>query len=124
MPRIDLVLFQESDGTVPLADWLDGLTKHARVKCLARLERLRVFGHDLRRPVANYLGDDIYELRAKHLGVNYRMLYFFHGQSVVVVSHGFSKQGAKVPKQELDRAIHRKKVFRQSPSAHSFRLES
>ncbi|GAB4327182.1 MAG: hypothetical protein Kow0074_22360 [Candidatus Zixiibacteriota bacterium] len=124
MPRIDLILFQESDGKVPLEGWLDSLTKHARVKCLERLERLREFGHDLRRPIADYLGDNIYELRAKHLGVNYRMLYFFHGQSVVVVSHGFSKREAKVPKRELDCAIDRKERFRQSPSAHSFRLES
>lgn len=124
MPRIDLILFQESDGSVPFEEWLEGLSKHARVKCLDRLERLREFGHDLRRPVADYLGDDIYELRTKHLGVNYRMLYFFHGQLVVVVSHGFSKQEAKVPKQELDRAIDRRNMFRQSPSAHSFRLES
>jgi len=56
---------------VPLVDWLDGLTPNARVKCLALLARLEGFGHDLRRPIADYLGDDIYELRAKHQGVNY-----------------------------------------------------
>ena len=120
----ELVLFQENDSSVPLLEWLDSLTPKARLKCLARLERLEEFGHDLRRPIADYLGDDIYELRAKHLGVNYRMLYFFHGTAVVVVSHGLSKQEAKVPKREIERAVDRKNRFRSSPSSHSFRLES
>ncbi len=124
MPAIDLILFKENDGSVPLLDWLDGLTQKARVKCLARLERLEEFAHELRRPVADYLGEDIYELRAKHQGVNYRMLYFFHGTTAVVVSHGLSKPEARVPKREIERAVDRKNRFRSSPSGHSFRLES
>ena len=55
-------------------------------KCFVRLERLEEMGHELRRPEAENLGDDIYELRAKHLGVNYRMIYFFHGKAAVVVT--------------------------------------
>ncbi|MFY9825388.1 MAG: type II toxin-antitoxin system RelE/ParE family toxin [Thermoanaerobaculia bacterium] len=34
----------------------------------------------------------MYELRAKHQGVNYRLLYFFHGQSAIVLAHGVVKQ--------------------------------
>lgn len=101
MPRADLILFRESDGTVPLMDWLDGLIPKARDKRLVRLERLEEFGHELRRPGADYLEDDIYELRAKHLGVNYRMLYFFHGTKIVVVSHDFSKQELKCRSRRL-----------------------
>lgn len=123
MPRVDLILFQEADGTVPLIDWLDELISKARDICLERLERLEEFGHELRRPHAEYLGDDIYELRAKHLGVNYRMLFFFHGTRAVVISHGFSKQESKVPKREIDRAIRRMNEFCAAPERHSARLE-
>lgn len=124
MPRVELILFQESDGTVPVVDWLDGLPSGARAKCFALLNCLGEFGHKLRRPIADYLGDDICELRAKHQGINHRMLYFFHETVAVVVSHGFAKQEAKVPQREIDRAIDRKNQFRDAPLSHSFRLES
>lgn len=120
MPRIDLILYQEDDGTVPLLDWLDGLVTKARDKCLVRLERLEEFGHELRRPEAEYLGDDIYELRVKNAGVNYRMLYFFRGTKIVVVSHGISKQQSKVPKKEIHLATRRMKEFRAAPKSHTF----
>jgi phage-related protein len=123
VPRVDLILYQEDDGTVPILEWLDGLVPRTRDKCLVRLEHLEEYGHELRRPEADYLRNDIYELRAKHLGVNYRMLYFFHGTKVVVVSHGFSKQASKVPKQEIDIAVRRMIEFRAAPTEHSFRPE-
>ena len=120
MPKVRLVLFQETDGAVPLRDWLDGLPRKATDKCLVRLERLEELGHELRRPEADLLRDGIYELRTKHQRVNYRMLYFFHGQEAVVVSHGFSKQQAQVPPREIDLALRRKAEFEKNPEAHTF----
>src|SRR6266487_1056655 len=76
MPRTELIFFKESDGATPLVDWFDSLQQKARAKCFVRLERLEAMGHELRRPEAENLGEGIYELRAKHQGVNYRMLYF------------------------------------------------
>lgn len=124
MPRVDLILFRETDGTVPFLEWVDGLTPYARAKCLALLSRLKECGHELRRPIADYLGDGIYELRGKYHGINFRMLYFFHGTVAVVVSHGFVKQEAKVPQREIDLALNRKSEYDDSPASHSFRLES
>jgi hypothetical protein len=40
----------------------------------------------------DYLRDDIYELRASHQGIHYRMLYFFHGTAAIIVSHGLIKE--------------------------------
>jgi hypothetical protein len=64
-------------------EWFESLPQKARLACIARIELLKARGHELRRPHADYLRDDIYELRAKHQGVNYRLLYFFHGQGAV-----------------------------------------
>ena len=114
---------QDDDRAAPLRDWFAELVPKARAKCQARLEMLAQLGHELRRPVADYLRDDIHELRAKHLNVNYRMLYFFHGQTAVVVSHGFTKQQAKVPDREIELAIRRKKAFEANPTRHSFEGE-
>ena len=104
---------------MPLLGWLDGLIEKARAKCLVRIERLAELGHELRRPEADYLRDEIYELRARHAGINYRILYFFHGSEAVVVSHGITKQRAELPPREIDLAIHRKQTFERNPRAHT-----
>ena len=119
MPQTRLVLFQEDDGTVPLLNWLDELGPKAKVKCRLRLERLKLLGHELRRPEADYLRDGIYELRVSLQGRQYRMLYFFHGSIAAVVSHGLIKE-RDVPPQEIDRAVQRKSRFLKNPAAHIF----
>ena len=121
MPRTEVVFFKETDGSVPFLTWLAHLQGLAREKCLLRLDRLGELGHELRRPVAENLGAGIYELRAKHNGVNYRMLYFFHGTTAVVVTHGFPKQQAVIPLHEVGLALRRKRAFEADPARHSFK---
>lgn len=124
MPRIELVLFREGGGGVPFDEWLADLPEKAQSKCLESILRLEEMGHELRRPHADYLGEGIYELRVRHLGINYRMLYFFHGRSVVVLSHGFTKQEAAVPSGMIQLAQRRRHAFESNPSRHSFRRGS
>ena len=73
----------------------------------------------LRRPEADYLRDGIYELRVKVQGVNYRMLYFFHGRVAIVLSHGIVKQEAAVPLTEIERVKPRKLAFDANPRLHT-----
>jgi phage-related protein len=102
--------------------WLDTLPTKAQDKCRVRLERLKELGHEMRRPEADYLRDGIHELRTKHTGVNYRILYFFHRNVAAVVSHGLAKERA-VPPVEIARAIERKRQFERSPDRHTYREE-
>lgn len=118
MPLVALILYREKDGRVPLKDWLRMLPDKVVVKCLVRLERLRELGHEMRRPEADYLRDDIYELRVKMGTINYRMLYFFHGSKAVVVSHGLVKE-KQVPPAEIEVAKARKDRFDRDPAAHT-----
>lgn len=121
MPNVDVIFFQQAGGrTPPLLEWLDGLPQKARIKCLVRLKRLEDLGHELRRPEADYLRDGIYELRASTQGVHYRMLYFFHGRSAVVLTHGVVKE-REVPAKEIHRAIRAMRAFETDPNAHTFR---
>jgi phage-related protein len=119
MPATKVVFYLDDDGSVPLLEWLDELPKKARGKCIARLERLAELGHELRRPEADLLRDNIHELRVGLQGINYRMLYFFHGKMVVVVSHGLVKVRV-VPPKEIDLAVKRKKRFEHAPEQHVF----
>jgi phage-related protein len=119
MPRIDVVLFQESDGAVPVLEWLDELDQPKAVaKCLAMIERLREMGHELRRPEADYLRDGIHELRIRHGRVNYRLLYFFHRRIAAVISHGITKEDV-VPPKEIERAVERMERFVADPDRHT-----
>lgn len=114
------VFFKEDDGSVPLLDWLDQLKPAKAVaKCRVVIELLRVQGNQLRRPHADYLRDGIYELRAKLGRVRYRMLYFFYGRRLAVLTHGFAKQQSAVPDQEIDYAITCRDRFREKPARHT-----
>lgn len=119
MGTTKVVFYREKEHQVPLLKWLDSLEIKPRGKCLARLARLEELGHELRRPEADYLRDEIYELRATYRRIQYRMLYFFHGRGLAVVSHGFVKEGP-VPNEEVDRAVERKRKFAGSSREHSF----
>ncbi len=95
MPATSILFYQEKEEDVPVLDWLNDL-KDKNMKgflsCAARLDRLATYGHELRRPVADYLRDGIYELRAKHRNVQYRILYHFEGQNIVVLNHAIVKK--------------------------------
>jgi phage-related protein len=109
-------------GSVPLLNWLDELPVKVQAKCIERIDRLGQLGHELRRPEADFLRDGIYELRASHGGVHYRLLYFFAGKSVVIVSHGLTKE-SRVPSREIDRAVERKKEVETNFGKFTFKPE-
>ena len=123
MAAVELILYRDSEGKTPLLiEWLDGLSSKARLKCLVRLKRLEDLGHELRRPEADFLRDGIYELRASYQGVHHRMLYFFRGRTVVVVTHGLVKE-REVPVREIEKALQLKSQFELNPVRHTFRPE-
>ena len=66
--------------------------------------------------------EGIYELRIDFQGIHYRILYFFHGNAAVVLSHGLKKERA-VPTVEIDRAIARRNSFFNNPELHTAELE-
>ncbi|SRR6266536_175366 len=119
-PKISVVFYQEGTQTVPVLDWLDRLPARAQDKCRVRIERLRDLGHELRRPEADYLRDGIYELRVGLRGMNYRMLYFFHGRVAAVPAHGLVKE-REVPPREIEEAIRRRRKFELDPERHTYK---
>jgi phage-related protein len=118
LPRVEVLLHRDDDGTVPVLGWFRGLPEQAQERLRTRIERLVELGYELRRPEADYLRDGIYELRASSRRVQYRILYYFHGRSTVVISHGLIKE-AIVPPSEIDRAVRRRRAFLVNPEAHA-----
>ncbi len=125
MPQTKVFFFCDDDGTAPVLEWLAELSRKQRKaaeKCLVRIETLKQLGNELRRPIADYLEDGIYELRTRHGTVQYRILYFFHGQNIAVLAHGLTKE-KEVPKGAIADAIERKQRFEQAPDKHTYREE-
>jgi phage-related protein len=116
MPAVDLLFFR-SGNEIPALEWLEEQSRDAQERCGAAMLALARQGHAARRPLVDNLGDGLYELRA-HVGrVQYRLLYFFHGQTAVVLTRGFTKEG-KIPPMEVKRAQALRAEFEADPANH------
>ncbi len=123
MPETFVVFYQEENGEVPVLERLKELLKQDRkgyANCVARIQQLRQAGYELRRPAADYLRDSIYELRAKHVRVQYRILYFFHGQNAAILAHAIIKEDAQVPDIDIERTLRRKRLFEENSEVHTY----
>ena len=118
MPKTEVIIFAEEDGSSPLIEWLDGLSSKVQDKCIVRIERLEAMGYELRRPEADYLRDEIHELRWKAEGVQFRVLYFFY-KGKAVLSHGIKKE-SEVPPKEIDIAVRRREMFEKNPNKRAY----
>jgi len=126
MPETQVVFYQETDGEVPVLEWLKQLLQQNRkgyAHCVARIQQLAASGYSLRRPAADYLRSGIYELRAKHIRVQYRILYFFDGQNIAILAHAITKEEEAVPAIDIERALQRKRLFEKNPEGHTYMEE-
>jgi phage-related protein len=119
MPKIEIKIFAEEDGAVPFLEWMDQLPAKVQDKCIVRIELSAEKGYELRRPLADFLRDGIYELRVSRQGIHNRILYFFHGKQAVI-SHGLTKT-CQVPPKEIDLALKRKICFGKDQDRHTYR---
>ncbi len=122
MPKTEVIFYRDERGQAPVAEWLRELRRKNRkayAKCNARIQVLAQLGHELRRPIADYLRDGIHELRIRQGRVNCRILYFFHGQAVAILAHGLTKED-EVPHADIERAIQRKEAFAKDPAKHTY----
>src|SRR5437660_205967 len=122
MPRTEIKFFCDAEGSAPVVEWLAGLRVRdfeGWTRCHARIRLLAEMGHELRRPAADYLRAGIYELRAKHAHVQFRILYFFHGSNIAILAHSILKED-RVPVVEIERAIRRKAAYESNPQKHTY----
>ena len=124
VPEIQVIFYQEDEENIPVLDWIEETEKmhpDSSLKFIALIERLQEFGHELRRPTADFLRDRIYELRTEYKNVQYRILYFFH-ESNAILCHAVSKKGDNPKKfgKAIDKAIERMNKYIQDPIQHTY----
>ncbi len=123
VPKTQVVFYQDENGTAPVLEWLKAMIKKDRkgyANCVAKIRQLASTGYELRRPAADYLHNGIYELRAKHIHIQYRILYFFDGQNIAILAHAITKDTDRVPIVDIERAIERKRQFEENPNVHTY----
>ncbi len=121
MPRTEVVYYQDTDGRVPALEAILGwASRDLRIaaKCIDRIEQLKERGHELRRPAADHLRDQIYELRVSLGTAQFRVLYFFSSR-VAVLACGVTKEGA-VSGKDIETAIRYKQQCERDPMAHCY----
>jgi len=124
VPAIDVVFFREDNGEIPFLLWVDDLkSPKAVAQSMRSVILLAQLGVALRRPHADFLRDEVRELRTRLKKIRLRILYFF-AKGKAVISHGFVKKGGPVPNKEIDAAIARRQRFLQNPTKHSLEFKA
>jgi phage-related protein len=96
--------FVDERGHKPVDEFLMALTKKERAKALAYFIELNKQGYNLRRPLADYVGNGIYELRPR----NNRIFYFFYLRDKAVLVHAIKKKTGRIPQEDLKLCVKRK----------------
>lgn len=97
--------YRTSGGKCPVQDFLDSLPTKAAQKVtwvLRLLEDLDIVPASYFKKLINT--EEIWECRMQMGSNAYRVLCFFDGNAVVILTHGFAKKSQKTPKQEIERA--------------------
>jgi len=104
--------YRTASGSSPVEDFLDGLAdQHAQkvVWVLRLVERLdRVPEQYLKKLVGT---DQIWEVRIQIGGKSYRLLGFFDGPVLLILTSGFAKKRRKTPHKEIELAQRRRTEY-------------
>lgn len=103
------LFYTTASGRSPVREQLNTLPDRAVQKIAWVLRVIR----DLDRVPANYLKklvntDDIWEIRVDVGRNTYRLLGFFHGEELIVLTNSFQKKSQKTPQGEIRLAEKRK----------------
>ncbi len=104
--------YRTKTGNCPVEDFLRSLPDKQSKKVVWTLRVVR----DLEQVPTQYLKklkstDDIWEVRATLGNNTFRLLGFFDGPKLIVLTSGFAKKTNKVPKQEIETAEERKRDY-------------
>jgi phage-related protein len=100
----NIYYFVDEKGCKPVEEFIRALPIKERAKIFAYIMELKHQGHNLRRPMADYLGNGIYELRPK----DNRIFYFFLLKDSAVLVHAIKKKTDKIPEEDLKLCLKRK----------------
>ncbi|MDD4476459.1 MAG: type II toxin-antitoxin system RelE/ParE family toxin [Eubacteriales bacterium] len=90
--------------------FMDSLSEDERLKIRRSLLLLENDGEIPSRYI-KFIRDGIWEYRVSHLRKEFRLLYFYDGQTIIILLNCFLKKTQKTPLQEIEKAIKLKKEY-------------
>ena len=102
-----VVYYLDEKGGNPVWEFISALPPDERQKCFEYIAYLEEMGEQVRRPVGDYLGGKLYELRPKQT----RIIYFFMLKDYAVLVHAFRKKTNAVPDREIRMAFRNMEDF-------------
>ncbi len=98
-----VIYYEDERGRNPVWEFIEALPDGDRAKCFEYIMYLEEFGEQVRRPVGDYLGNKLYELRPRQT----RIIYFFMYKDYAVLVHAFRKKTKAIPVSEMKIALSR-----------------
>lgn len=104
--------YRTESGSCPVEEFLDSLSGKQVQKViwvLRLIEELDVVPGQYLKKLVNT--DDIWEVRIQFGGNIFRLLGFFDGARLMILTNGFAKKSQKTPHQEIGVATRRKNEY-------------
>jgi phage-related protein len=105
MPNWEIYYYRNKRGKEPVKDFIDDLRMKDQVKIFDWISRLEELGPNAIRPLVEYLGDDIYELRIKLSDTESRILYFFIFKKCLILADAWNKKKEATSRTEYKKHI-------------------
>lgn len=108
----EIHFYKTPSGESPIEEFLDSLTSKQTQKVTWVMQLIE----EIEQVPVTYLKklvntDDIWEIRAQQGNNIFRLLGFFDGGKLIVLTNGFQKKAQKTPKAEIVLAEERKKDY-------------
>ena len=106
--------YQTSSGTSPVEEFLDSLSDQRAQKVAWVLRLVERFDRVPEQYLKKLVGtDQLWEIRVQAGGKNFRLLGFFDGPILLILTSGFVKKQQKTPRQEIELAQRRREEYMQ-----------
>ena len=106
------IYYEDERGRKPAKEFINELDDKTQAKILASTKFLCNNWKELKRPIVEYLGDDIYELRVQLSSNNIRVFYAYMFKDYIVLLHGIRKKTSRILKKDKEKSKKRMMDFK------------
>ena len=101
------IYYEDARGRKPVKEFIDEFDDKTKGKILARIEFLALHWHEIRRPYADRIDKDLYELRVDFAWNSIRVIYAYMFRDYIVLLHGLRKKSDRIKEGDKYVAIKR-----------------
>ena len=104
--------YRTKSGRCPVEEFLDALSGKQAQKVYWVLRLIEELDSVPVQYLKKLIGtESLWEVRAQHGGDTFRLLGFFEGSRLLVLTSGFAKKSEKIPRQEITLAERRQQDY-------------